>query len=153
MLINDFINYLLFIIPLVQTDADNLVETSIQTTNTYVNTGMQTSARMWLESIKNWITEILGSNPNPQYVDVGVQTNAISTRATVKQWFLEVCSIRSSDLSSMGYSKVDKWRNNIDSNQSVDLHNSESDLTTMKFGSDSGLENLVDPNDSASNFS
>jgi hypothetical protein len=139
-----------------QTDTDILVETGIQTANTYVNTGMQTSARMWLESIKNWITEILGSgssNPNPQYVDVGVQTNATSLWGTVKQWFLEVCSIRSSEISSLGYNKVDNWRNKLDSNQSVDLHNSNSDLTTFKFESDSELQNLVDPNDSASNVS
>jgi hypothetical protein len=42
---------------------------------------MQTSNRMWLESIRNWITEILGSgttssHSGPGYVDVGVQTNA-----------------------------------------------------------------------------
>lgn len=47
---------------------------------------MQTSARMWLESIRNWITEILGTNPQGgQYVDVGVQTNAPSIWTTVKQ--------------------------------------------------------------------
>ena len=72
------------------------VEASVQTAantvepaTTYVNTGMQTSPRMWLESIQNWITEILGTNPNPQatglYVDVGVQTNGISLWGTVKQ--------------------------------------------------------------------
>jgi len=64
---------------------------------------MQTSARMWLESIRNWITEILGggggsaigaSPSNPQYVDVGVQTNATTMWGTVKQWFLEVLSVR-----------------------------------------------------------
>jgi hypothetical protein len=60
----------------VQTDADNIVETGIQTANSYVNTGMQTSGRMWLETVKNWINEILASptttNPNPhtpQYED------------------------------------------------------------------------------------
>jgi hypothetical protein len=69
--------------------------------------GMQTSAsaKGWLESIRNWITEILGTNPNPQatgqYVDVGVQTNAPSLWGSVKQWFLEVCSVRGSQLSSM----------------------------------------------------
>lgn len=80
------------------------VDATVQAANHYVNTGMQTSARMWLESIRNWITEILGtSDPqNPQYVNVGVQTNAPSTWQTVKQWFLEVCSLRSSQLSSLG---------------------------------------------------
>jgi len=74
-------------------------------------------------------------------------------RGTVKQWFLEVCSVRSSELSSIGQKKVTKWRNNLDSDQSVDLHNSDSSLTTLKFGSDSELQNLVDPNDSASQVS
>jgi len=119
---------------------------------------MQTSARMWYESVKNWIDEILGTptNPNPQYVDVGVQTNATSTWGTVKQWFLEVCSVRSSELTSLGETKVEKWRNKLDSNQSVSLHDSESHLTTVGFynaESASTLENLVDPNDSASNVS
>lgn len=132
-------------------------DASIQAVNTYVNTGMQTSARIWLESIRNWITEILGTNPNPQatgqYVDVGVQTNAISLWGSVKQWFLEVCSIRSSQLSSMGHNKVDKWRNTIDSNQSVSLHDSETSLTNIAFGSPNNLQELVGPDDSASNVS
>jgi hypothetical protein len=84
------------------------VEASVQAANTYVNTGIQTSARMWLESIRNWITEILGttSQASGQYVDVGVQVDTSkSTWQTVKQWFLEVCSIRSSELSSMGNKK------------------------------------------------
>lgn len=132
------------------------VEASVQAANTYVNSGMQTSARMWLESIRNWINELLGttsSQSGPGYVDVGVQTNAISTWQTVKQWFLEVCSIRSSELSSIGFKKVEKWRNKLDSNQSLDLHDSDSALTTLKFESDSELQNLEDPNDSASNVS
>lgn len=110
-----------------------------------------------MESIRNWITEILGTptNPNSQYVDVGVQTNGTSTWATVKQWFLEVCSVRSSDLSSMGENKVTKWRNKLDSVQSVDVNNSESPLTTITFHdpNDSTLDKLIDPNDSASQIS
>jgi hypothetical protein len=121
---------------------------------------MQTSARMWLESIRNWVNELL-SSPNPQasatghYVDVGVQTNAPSLWGTVKQWFLEACSVRSSELTSLGQNKVDKWRNNLDSIQSTDLHNSESPLTRITFEdpSDSTLDKLLDPNDSASQIS
>ena len=57
--------------------ASQLIDAGVQTeANTYVNTGIQTSPRMWLESVKNWINEILGgaspTNPNPQYVDAGV---------------------------------------------------------------------------------
>ena len=132
------------------------VDATVQAANHYVNAGMQTSARMWLESIRNWITEILGTTPNPQgglYVDVGVQTNAPSTWQTVKQWFLDVCSLRSSQLSSLGQNKVEKWRDKLDTNQSVNLHDSESPLTTLRFGNGSELENLVDPNDSASQIS
>jgi len=140
----------------VQTDTDILVETGIQTANTYVNTGMQTSARMWLESIRNWINEILGSStPNPGYVDAGVQTMGPVTSmwSTVKQWFLEVCSIRSSELSSLGHKKVNKWRNKLASNQSVDLQDSESSLTNLRFETESNLQQLVNPDDSASNIS
>jgi len=149
---------------IVQTD-NIQVEASVQTANTYINTGMQTSSRMWLESIKNWIDNILGdsgitsSHSGPGYVDVGVQTNATaalqnyqSMWTTVKQWFLDVCSIRSSQLSSMGYNKIEKWRNNLDSIQSVDLHDSENPLTVLKFGTESSLQQLVTPDDSTSNI-
>ena len=136
------------------------VETSIQAANTYVNTGMQTSARMWLESVRNWINEILSggspatsSHSGPGYVDVGVQTNAPSVWATVKQWFLEVCSVRSSELSSLGQNKVNKWINKLDSVQEVSLHDSESSLTNLKFGTDSELQQLVIPDESASQIS
>jgi hypothetical protein len=132
------------------------VEAGIQTANNYVNTGMQTSVRIWVESIRNWIDEILSTpnpNPNPQYVDVGVQTNTLSTWQTVKQWFLEVCSIRSSELSSMGQNKVAKWRNKLDSIQSVDLHDSASPLDCTSVISNSTLQQLVNPDDSASNIS
>jgi hypothetical protein len=139
----------------VQTDTNIQVEASVQAANTYVNTGVQTSARMWLESIRNWITEILGTNPNPnpQYVDVGVQTNTTSLWGSVKQWFLEVCSVRSSELSSLGQHKVEKWRTHLDSVQSVSLHKSESPLTNIGFGSPNNIQNLVGPDDSASNIS
>ena len=90
---------------------------------------------------------------NPGYVDVGVQTNAISTWDTVKQWFLDVFSIRSSELSSMGHNQVDKWRTGLDPIQSVDLKDSESPLTILRFGTDSSLQNLVVPDDSASQIS
>jgi hypothetical protein len=140
----------------------NLVDVAVQTevnipveaATTYVNTGIQTSARMWVESVRNWITEILGTTSNAQYVDAGVQTMGPSTWSTVKQWFLEVLSVRGSELSSMGYNKVDKWRTGLDSIQSVNLHDSESPLTNMAFGSpnNSSLDKLLDPNDSASNI-
>ena len=44
----------------VQTEANvQVADASVQAANTYVNAGMQTSARMWYETIKNWIMEIL----------------------------------------------------------------------------------------------
>ena len=131
----------------VQTEANTQVEASVQAVNTYVNTGMQTSARMWLESISNWITEILGTTSNPQYVDVGVQTNATSLWTTVKQWFLDVCSVRSSELSSIGYSKVNKWINKLNPSTV------ESNHTITSAPSQSSLQQLVNPDDSASNIS
>lgn len=141
------------------------VEAGVQASNidagvqaaTHVNTGVQTSARMWLESIRNWITEILGTPSNPSivegYVDVGVQTNGTSLWTTVKQFFLEVCSVRSSELSSIGVGKVEKWINKLDYVQSVDLNDSDSSLTNIVFGSPDNLQQLVDPNDSASQVS
>lgn len=56
-------------------------------------------------------------------------------------------------MSSVGNNKVEKWRNNIDSIQSIDLNDSESPLTTIKFYNNTELQNLLDPNDSASNIS
>nr|AQU12777.1 hypothetical protein [Thelephora ganbajun] len=50
----------------------------------------------------------------------------------------------------MGYNKVEKWRNNLDSVQSVSLNDSESPLTKLVFGSDSDFQSLVGPEDSAS---
>lgn len=69
---------------------------------------------------------------------------------TVKQWFLEVCSVRSSELSSMALGKVTKWRNNLDSIQSVNLHDSESPLDSTSALTNSSLQQLVNPDDSAS---
>lgn len=93
---------------------------------------------------------ILGHN-NPKYVDVGIQTDAPgSLWKTIKQWFLDVYSMRSSELSSMGQNKVENWKTNLDSIQSVDLHNSESSLSTQSINTN--LDKLIDPNDSASNI-
>ena len=60
-----------------------------------------------------------------------------------------------SELSSIGYGKVDKWRTGLDSIQSVNLHDSETPITSMAFGSpdNSTLDKLVDPDDSASQIS
>ena len=118
---------------------------------------MQTSARMWYETVRNWINELLSTTSNPpatgQYKDVGVQTNAPSLWSTIKQWFLDVCSVISSELSSIGENIVTNWRNDLDSIQEVSLHDSESYLTNIRFGTESTLKNLVGPDDSASNIS
>src|ERR1700744_106368 len=130
------------------------LDADVQATSTYVNTGMQTSARMWLESVKSWITEILSSPTQAgKYIDVGVQTNDTSIWNTVKQWLFDILSVRDSELSSIGINKVAKWRNKLDSIQSVNLNNSESSLTNLKFGTDSELQKLVTPDESASQIS
>lgn len=74
---------------------------------------MQTSTRMWYESIRNWIDELLSSPTQAgNYVDVGVQVDiSKSTWQTVKQWFLDVCSIRSSQLSSCNSRVKTKLKN------------------------------------------
>lgn len=133
----------------IQTTAIN-VEAGIQTSTTYVNTGIQTSARMWYETVRNWITEIL-SSPKPQvsaqYVDVGVQADTRSTFQIVKDWFRDVCSIRSSELSSLGRNKVAKWREGLDSS-SV-----QSDHTIDTTTTNTTLDRIINPGDSASNIS
>jgi hypothetical protein len=126
--------------------------------STHVNTGVQTSARMWLQTVKNWIDEILSTtHANPNYVDVGVQASPVLEQASrwqsFKDWVLDCFSMRSSEYSSIGMRRVVKWRNKLDPNQSVDLHDSESPLTTLNFETESKLQNLVDPNDSASQVS
>ncbi len=39
-----------------------VADAGVQATNIHVNTGIQTSARMWYETVKNWITELLSIN-------------------------------------------------------------------------------------------
>lgn len=46
----------------VQAVNTNLLDTGVQASNLYVNTGMQTSARIWYQTVKNWIMEILSIN-------------------------------------------------------------------------------------------
>jgi hypothetical protein len=110
-----------------------------------------------LDSVNTVISEnttpipVPGPQASGQYIDVGVQTDISgSLWVTIKQWFLEVFSVRSSELSSIGYNKTSNWNNNLDSIQSVDLHNSESSLSPQSINTN--LDNLVDPNDSASNI-
>jgi hypothetical protein len=45
----------------VQTSDIN-VEASVQAANIHVDIGVQTSARTWYETVKNWITELLSIN-------------------------------------------------------------------------------------------
>lgn len=61
--------------------------------------------------------------------------------------------MRSSQYSDIGMREVYKWRNELDSDQSVDLHDSESPLDSTRSLTNSSLENLVNPDDSASNVS
>ena len=61
---------------------------------------------------------------NLQYVNVGVQTDVTSIWGIIKNWFLNAFSIRSSELGSLGQYNVNRWRNNLDSIQSVSLNDS-----------------------------
>jgi len=152
-------------LPLVNIDHVNVgvqvqVDQGVQA-STYVNTGMQTSARMWLQTIRDWINELLSSTPaNPNYVDVGVQATPVLEHASrwqsFKDWALDCFSMRSSEYSSVGVRGVDRWRNKLDSNQSLELHDSESPLSQLGLHNAeyfSTLENLVNPEDSASQIS
>lgn len=80
----------------------------------------------------------------PQY---GLQLN---------KWFLDTFSVRSSKLGSLNPIRgVNNWRNELDSIQSIDIHDSEGPLTNIAFSSpnNSSLDKLIDPNDSASQIS
>lgn len=90
------------------------IEAGIQTSNTYVNTGMQTSSRMWLESVRNWITDILGNGsaaPQPNYVDVGVQTGTRSSWELFKESFNNFFNLESSSstISTPTNVRVNTW--------------------------------------------
>jgi hypothetical protein len=138
----------------VQTNVNIQVEAIVEPATTYVNTGMQTSPRMWLESIRNWINEILGITPTPQYRDVGVQTGAKSLWQLFKESINKFYNLETNSVSTPNQVRVDTWMSRLNSNQSVDLHDSESPLTNLRFGkSSSELQNLVNPIDSASNTS
>jgi hypothetical protein len=88
---------------------------------------------------------------NLQYVNVGVQTDVTSIWGTIKTWFVNAFSMRSSELSSLGPNNVNRWINNLDSVQSVSLHDSESLLTGVR--SNSTVQQLIGPDDSASQIS
>lgn len=89
--------------------------------------------------------------PGHGYVDAAVQTDVTSVWGAIKNWFLEVFSIRSSEIDSIGINNVHKWINKLDPIQSVNLHDSESPLTSVV--SNSTIRNLVRPDDSVSNIS
>lgn len=112
---------------------------------------MQTSSRMWLESVRNWITDILGSGstPKPNYVDVGVQTGTRSSWELFKESFTNFFNLESSSstISTPTNVRVNTWFEELSSTQSVDLHDSESPLSIYRFGSDSSS---IVPGDSAS---
>jgi hypothetical protein len=135
----------------VQTEANIQVEASIQAVNTYVNTGMQTSARMWLESIRNWITEILGTPTTPQatgqYVDVGIQTQTKTTWQMVKDWFKDTFSANSSDLTFLDHTKVENWKNNLNHSQITPSSEVISEISPLN------LQSSIGPDESASNVS
>ena len=65
---------------------------------------------------------------------------------------LEVFSIGSSEIDSLGYNHVQNWRNNLNSNQSVDLQDSETpSLRSTSEVSNKTIQNIVVPEDSVSN--
>ena len=119
---------------------------------------MQTSARMWLESIRNWINDILrtpnqpASATGPNYVDVGVQTGTRSSWDLFKQSLKKFFNFDDgSSASTPNQVRINSWISELASDQSVDLHDSESLLTNLKFDTDSTLQQLIVPEDSASN--
>jgi hypothetical protein len=85
-----------------------------------------------------------------QYVDAAVQTGNTSLWEAIKEWFRGAFSVNSSEIESIGINGVNNWRNNLDSVQSVSLQVSESSLTRINSNSNSTLQNMIGPGDSAS---
>jgi hypothetical protein len=91
--------------------------------------------------------------PDPtkhSYVDAAVQTEFKSYWQQFKDWLQDAFSINSTDVESIGENAIINWKNNLDSIQSVDLHDSETPLSSPVEVT-SELDKLVDPIDSASN--
>lgn len=84
----------------VQTTPINL-EASVQTANIHVNTGVQTSARMWYETLKNWITELLSINSS------------------------EIQGVTPTE------ARVENWMSNLDSTQVVSSNSPNSVVTNL----------------------
>jgi hypothetical protein len=114
-------------------DAVMQTEANVET----INTGVQTSSRIWLNTISNWINDILGSTANHQYKDAGVQTGTRSAWELFKQSFNKFYNFGSSNsgsrISTPTNVKVNAWMSELDSTQSVDHHDSESPLSVLKF--------------------
>jgi hypothetical protein len=104
---------------------------------------------------------------NPQYVDVGVQTEPQSTWQIVKEWFIDTFSINSSEITSIGNTRVNKWVSELDSSQSTPSQNTISEISHLNLSdtiqvadsasnvsevvSESSLQNLAEVGDSVSN--
>jgi LAGLIDADG DNA endonuclease family protein len=69
-----------------------------------------------------------------------------------KDWLIDAFSINSTDVQSIGENAIINWKNNLDSIQSVDLHDSGTPLSSPVEVT-SELDKLLDPIDSASNIS
>jgi hypothetical protein len=80
-------------------------------------------------------------------VDVGVQAEPISVWQIVKDWFRETFCINSSDISSLGQTRVKIWINNLDFTQSTISQDVNSVVA------ESHLDTLVNVQDCVSNIS
>lgn len=78
--------------------------------------------------------------PTHGYVDAAVQTDSKSLWQNFKDWLRDVFSANSSEIGTFGHDGVEKWKNNLDSVQSLDLHDSESPLVRIA-GVSPNLEN------------
>lgn len=125
------------------------------TNESLVNTTptLESISQLRTTQLNNFTVEPTNLTDVADYVDVGVQTESKSLWTTFKDWLRDVFSVNSSDVGSFGHDGVENWRGKLKSDQSVDLHDSESPLDGTSPIFNSTLDKEVEPFDSASQVS
>jgi len=111
--------------PILQSNNLHKIDAGVQTCNTNVEIGVQAD--------------------NIQ-VDVGVQTPIKSLWSTFKDWIQEIFSMNSSDVQTPTIIRVENWRDNLDSTQTVSTN------TINSVVSRSNSNNLLETGESVSNL-
>ena len=120
----------------VQTDPTALavVDSGVQATTIHVDTGIQTSTRMWYETVKNWITELLSMRSSE------LQGNT-PTEVRVENWIGNLDSIQLVSSNSMN-SVVSNNQSNLGDNILLEYAQSQ---TNFDIGSRAEYFNIISP--------